>query len=365
PEKNEKKEKDFWDKVDVVLRPINGLLTALAVAILGYYTSSIVRQNELRETNERVYTELMSSREQAESSLRKDMFLSIIQTFLRPDAAGLEAKMLNLEMLAYNFHESLNLKPLFAHLDRQLLDTKDPSKAAYVNRLNQVAKEITTRQLVLLEQVGRKYGRTVDFDKLKANPGGLELDPEKLTLEGTEREFMLSILDVNTQAREITVELGVRTKGDSSNVQRRTFHVNYYDFPMIDNTRLSNDQRAAVILNQANEGGADLTIVYFPGSYASLKEKFLTTPSWTNCAVSTAPASRRPPKPQAQEIRRCCFRRSLAASTNTVQRAMEWESTGSWDGVGPLSHAGIAARNDGSRPSPWCPHLPTADGKED
>jgi hypothetical protein len=42
---------------------------------------------------------------------------------------------------------------------------------------------------------------------------------------------------------------------------------------MIDNTRLSRDQRAAVILNQMNEGSADLTLVYFPGSYASLKEK--------------------------------------------------------------------------------------------
>jgi len=56
-------------------------------------------------------------------------------------------------------------------------------------------------------------------------------------------------------------------------VPRRTFHVNYYDFPMIDNTRLSNDQRAAVVVNQINDAGADLTVVYFPGSYASLKEK--------------------------------------------------------------------------------------------
>src|SRR5438132_5792133 len=106
------KDKDYWDKVDVVLRPLNGLLTAVAVAILGYYTSSIVRQQETRDSNERVYTQLMSSREQAESGLRKDMFLSIIQVFQRPDLISTEAKMLNLEMLAFNFHDSLNLKPL-------------------------------------------------------------------------------------------------------------------------------------------------------------------------------------------------------------------------------------------------------------
>src|SRR5437773_5361803 len=145
----ENKEKDFWDKAAIVLHPLNGLLTALAVALLGYYTSTILRQNETRQTNERVYTELMSSREQAESGLRKDMFLSIIQSFLRPDAAGLEAKMLNLEMLAYNFHESLELKPLFAHMDRQITAANGPEKAGHVSRLNQVAREITNRQMLL------------------------------------------------------------------------------------------------------------------------------------------------------------------------------------------------------------------------
>jgi hypothetical protein len=267
-----KPEKDFWDKVDVVLRPLNGLLTALTVALLGYYTSNIVRQQETRDSNERVYTQLMSSREQAESGLRKDMFLSIIQIFQRPEQTSIEAKMLNLEMLAYNFHDSLNLKPLFASVDREITTTKDSDKPYYIGRLNQVSKEIITRQLVLLEQVGSKFGRNVDFDKLKANPGGFELEPEKLSLDGTEREFMLSILDFDLKTRQIKVELGVRSTGNAA-VQRRVFNVGVYDFPMIDNTRLSNDQRAAIVVNQLNDAGADLTLVYFPGSYASLKEK--------------------------------------------------------------------------------------------
>jgi hypothetical protein len=267
------KQKDFWDKFDIVLRPINGLLTALAVGLLGYYTSSFLRQGELRQTNERVYTELMSSREQAESGLRKDMFLSIIQTFLRPETSGIEAKLLNLEMLAYNFHESLNLKPLFSHIDRQIDASSGPEKANYQARLNQVATEITNRQMVLLEQVGNKFQRTVDFEKFRATPGGLDLDMEKLTVQGTEREFMLSVLDYDKTRRELTIQLGVRTPKNSTAVQRRTFQVGFYDFPMIDNTRLSDDQRAAVVLNQTNDEAADITLVYFPGSYASLREK--------------------------------------------------------------------------------------------
>jgi hypothetical protein len=270
---DEKKAKDFWDKVDIVLRPINGLLTALAVALLGYYTTSILRQSEVRETNQRVYTEVMSSREQAESGLRKDMFLSIMQIFLRPEGAGVESKMLNLEMLAYNFSESLNLKPLFAHMDRRINTAAGSEKKDYKERLDQVAREVKNRQMVLLEQVGRKFSRTIDFEKFRASPGGMELEPEKLVLNNTEREFMLSVLGYDPERQELTMELGVRTPRESSNVQRRIFNVGFYDFPMIDNTRLSSDQRAAVVLNQTNEGGADLTLVYFPGSYASLKEK--------------------------------------------------------------------------------------------
>ena len=247
--------------------------SALAVALLGYYTTSILRQSEVRETNQRVYTELMSGREQAESALRKDMFLSIMQIFLRPEGAGVDSKMLNLEMLAYNFSESLNLKPLFSHMERQINTSAGSEKAGYKERLNQVAKEVTNRQMVLLEQVGRKFSRTVDFEKLRTSPGGLELDPEKLVLSNIDREFMLSVLRYDPEQRELTMELGVRTPRESSNVQRRTFTVGFYDFPMIDNTRLSGDQRAGVVLNQINEGGADLTLLYFPGSYASLKEK--------------------------------------------------------------------------------------------
>jgi hypothetical protein len=44
---------------------------------------------------------------------------------------------------------------------------------------------------------------------------------------------------------------------------------------MIDNTRLSHDQRCAVVLNEFDPVSkfAEATVVYFPGDRASLKEK--------------------------------------------------------------------------------------------
>jgi hypothetical protein len=280
PEKVEpKKEKDLWDKLQIIVQPLNGLLTAAAVAMLGYYTSSVLRQNEAREAGQRVYTELMSNREQADSALRKDMFLSIIETFRNPDSTGasFDSKMLNLELLVYNFHESLNLRPLFAFYERQISAFPEPSRTTYMTRLNLIGREIGTRQLVLLEQVGKKFSRTIDFEMLKASGGFLELMPERLTLGGTEREFQLTVLGVNPQTKEIRMEMGVRTiAGDpqeSSAMQLRRFQVGNYDFPMIDNTRLSRDQRASVVITQVSDSSAEITLVYFPGSYAGLKEK--------------------------------------------------------------------------------------------
>jgi hypothetical protein len=272
-----KKEKDVWDKLQIIFHPLNGLLTAVAVALLGYYTSSVLRSNEEQTTKQRIYTELTTSREQADSILRKDMFLSIIETFQRPESSSLESKMLNLELLTYNFHDSLNLKPLFAHMARLIAESPDKTQQAkYKVRLNQIGRDIATRQLVLLEQVGSKFSRSIDLEKLKTE-GLLELTPEKLKLgppgAEIEREFTLSILGVNPDTREIRIEMGVRTPQESSAMQLRKFQIGDFDFPMIDNTRLSKDQRAAVVITQSGETSAEITLVYFPGSYASLKEK--------------------------------------------------------------------------------------------
>src|SRR5262245_4846541 len=98
--------RDFWDKLTIVLQPMGGLFTALAVALVGVMGSQVLDKRQAAETNARLYAELMSRREEAESSLRKDMFVSIIGSFLQPQAGDLDAKVLNLELLAYNFHDS-------------------------------------------------------------------------------------------------------------------------------------------------------------------------------------------------------------------------------------------------------------------
>lgn len=269
--------RDIYEKIGLLLQSSGGLLTAVAVAMIGFFGSSYMKEQEMRDTKRRIYIEMTSKREEAESALRKDMFVSIIQSFLRPGVSSMDERVLNLELLAYNFHESLNLKPLFLYLERQIENSTDAHKQEFLGRLYKVASEISRKQMLVLEGAGQKIDRDIFLEDLKQKPGGLRLDEATLTLGGIQRQFALYILDADPQSQQLKVRLEIRTQTDAGgNAETSTaeFWVGYFDFPMIDNTRLTNDQRAAVVLNAFEDGvAASVTLAYFPGSYASLKDK--------------------------------------------------------------------------------------------
>ncbi len=281
------KKSDNWGKLGFLLQSGGGLITAVTVAVLGFIGSNYLKEREsadtasrermqANETNVRVYTELMSKREEAESALRKDMFVSMIQSFLKPGSSSLDERVLNLELLAYNFHESLNLKPLFVYINRQVLASHDPRKPEYLDRLQKVASETIRKQMLVLEGAGMKFDRIVDLDGLKNNPGGIALEEGALTLDGYARDFSLFVQEADRATKELKVRLEIRMLKDTlGNYETNSaeFWVGFFDFPMIDNIRLSHDQRCAVVLNAFEDSSADITIAYFPGSYASLKEK--------------------------------------------------------------------------------------------
>ena len=113
------KPKDRWDKIDILLKPVGGLFTGIALATVGYFTTNMLEnqqaeetrrlaQQRVEETNRRLYTEIMSSREKADSDLRKEMLNSIIKAFLDEKEKKLDEKVLALELLAYNFHDVID-----------------------------------------------------------------------------------------------------------------------------------------------------------------------------------------------------------------------------------------------------------------
>jgi hypothetical protein len=272
----DKKPKDAWDKVHVILAPLGGLFTAVAVAAVGIVGSQVLERRQSLDTNARLYSELMSRREEAESSLRKDMFATIIQSFLHGRADDLDAKVLNLELLVYNFHDSLNLKPLFRDLVRRIEKAPAADRADLVGRVQRVAREISAKQLFSLEGHGRSFRRTVDLEELaRQGRAGVALDGEAIVLDGVSCAVGLRVLAVDPVQQQLRVRLEVKAGGDAPDAvdARAAFDVGWFDFPMIDNTRLSNGLRCAVTLSAFSPALADLTTVCFPGEYASLKDR--------------------------------------------------------------------------------------------
>ena len=105
---DEPAQRDFWSKLQIILIPIGGLLTALAVAMVGIIGSGMIDRRQTADTNARLYSEIMSKREESETSLRKDMLVSVIQSYLQPTSKELGTRVLNIELLAYNFIDRID-----------------------------------------------------------------------------------------------------------------------------------------------------------------------------------------------------------------------------------------------------------------
>jgi hypothetical protein len=225
----------------------------------------------------------MSRREESEATLRKEMFQSIIGSFFDAGNASLEVKLLKMELLAQNFHEALDLTPLFLHLRREIGESNESPvlRRSYERRLSDLAREVTRKQMIELESGGRRFDWTLLMsDSLLAGNASEQLDDVTLALGGIERRFRVTVMKADTAQRLVHVNLEIETLRDSitskgaANARYAVdFDVGFFSSPMIDNTRLSNDQRVAVVLTDLNAAGASLSLVYFPGSRASLREK--------------------------------------------------------------------------------------------
>jgi hypothetical protein len=99
------------------------------------------------------------------------------------------------------------------------------------------------------------------------------------------RQFRLELIGLNDKAREVQVHLYVSQLLTAAECQQATlgledkrevdtnFIVGLFDFPMIDNTRLSGGERTSVSLTALNENVLSVALAYFPASRASLKDK--------------------------------------------------------------------------------------------
>src|SRR5678816_2161468 len=224
-----------------VVRSLIELLKVLALPlvtlVLGYWFNATLSERQQMDTNTRLYIEMQGRREEADSNLRKDMFNSILQTFMTRDPSlritseeVIRQQTLSLELLAANFHESLDIAPLFRDVERRIALEERSTNVELRSRLESVALQVIERQLTTMSDVGSVERGDAMTSKLKEPESAAYLmfgartvpNPAINPGEGTSRlcltmkaddgstyfrQFTLDITGLDERQREVMVRL--------------------------------------------------------------------------------------------------------------------------------------------------------------
>ena len=264
---------------------LRDLATPLSVAVVGVLTSVYVNNQQTSDANQRAFAELTSQRETSDTNLRIEMFKTVLGGFLQQGPDSIPEQMLKLEILAYNFNESLDLSPLFQDVFRRV-NSNNPDNPN-LERLKKVAADVVFKQVESLTfDIGVSKDTLVDFDEFKTNPAGIPNAitevmrlryPEPQASEHLERRFKLDVFARDPERQELTIHLVVSPPGklgmDTEPEIDIRFSLGYFDFPSIDNTRLSNGERCAVVVRNMDQRSARISLVYFPANRAGLKDR--------------------------------------------------------------------------------------------
>jgi hypothetical protein len=246
------------------------------------------------ENRSRLYTELLQKREDGDAAVRRDVFNKLMDKYMLQ--SDLDSRLVMLELLALNFHESLNLNPLFWQLDRQI--TRLPSAAERLMlrvQLERIAQGVKDRQFALLAPEDFSKAYDVDLARVPnmALPGegcvvvGAPMQQAEPTraIEATARYSELDMRGASVQrARQFRVEVDCRDPlqrrlfvivTDVATERTWKFWVDPYDFPLANFTLVSRDERFALLLDQYDDGNGNsrLRLAHFPASRSGARDK--------------------------------------------------------------------------------------------
>jgi hypothetical protein len=289
-----------WTKV--VLLP----LVTLVISIVGswYFTNLSKereeRQNqqtqasETRDSKQRLYAQLLMQREQSDATIRKDMFQVVLKEFLSHQQQGdLSDQVLQLELLANNFNQSLDLAPLFKDLARRLASSAaltQTQREGLRGRLEVTASNVIFKQVDSLSRRGFVTEKQLNLDGWEKSFGkpfiNVTVPLSQLTPAARAKDdaiqFAVEVIGVSVERHEIEVRLRVNFPGTGTQDLDRHFWVGQYDFPMLDNTQLSHGLRTSVVMTDFGasrtqdgkvSGYISFHLVVFPTSSASFKER--------------------------------------------------------------------------------------------
>ena len=239
---------------------------------------------------------LLSEREQAETQLRASMFSDLIQPIVGADVTKIDVKREQLlaQLLALNFHEHFEFKPLLLRVDERL--KAELSGQALDERLGQLRgmmRRVISRQVNML--ISASEQRETDKGVIHRVRLQGELEPtqksctfrtdacafqQRIVTTSPDDHYKLHVYfsDPDWQDESVRVNATLfpsHATVDDFEPYSVDFRLTWYDLPFTDHTLLADGTRFAFFLDNidADTERATVGLVWFPKNYFTPRER--------------------------------------------------------------------------------------------
>ena len=238
-------------------------VTAIGAILAGVFIPVAINYNQEKNREAQLYVQIMTQREQSDSSLRSQMFTSLIGSYFGQDILrDPEKQMTYLHLLTLNFQDFFDARPLFEDLNKRV----NPEQRV---RLLSIARDAADRQINLLT-------------KPNAEPMEMQLCVNEtedcksmgtFTLKGKEKDYPFAVSLEEVNPYEILVR--VSSAAENFNFKTIEFSMSYFDTPFMNNTKLMDGSRFAFVLRNADPTRkiATIEVVSFPEEYMNLRDR--------------------------------------------------------------------------------------------
>ena len=335
--------KDRWDKWESFAKILAGICAAVGAIAIPWF----INQYTEASRKSQVYVQMMTEREKSDTAIRENMFKTLLDGYLqtlkedvkKEDLESFQKRIVFLELLAVNFQEFFNAKPLFEEVYEKLVKYRKAAKdqqsrntwLQLEKKITGIAKETTSRQATTLNTIGdsvvftmrkgeigcvrlyeklgietlrrpngarfRNFENGVCLHGREEQEAGKTLAP---TLMSQERNGTQSLITRGYDKRQ-SIELRVEEVGEANVAIQVTVYVDffdgltyvgselgrgfpvnvsYFDLPYMDNIKLVDGNRFALVLKGIFRGlgendnpEADIEAIRFRNDFMSLRDR--------------------------------------------------------------------------------------------
>jgi hypothetical protein len=247
-------------RIDLIAK----VVTAIGALFAGIFIPVAIHYNEEKNREAQLYVQIMTQREQSDSSLRSQMFNALISSYFGSDIkSDPDKQMTYLHLLSLNFQEFFDARPLFEDLNKRLTGTQR-------ERLLGIARDAADREVNLLSKPENKPVML----NLCAEESEDCSRMETFTFVGKKKQA----LPFNVVLREVgpsEARVRVSAAAEGFNFKTTEFEVSYFDTPFMDNTRLADGSRFSFVLRNVDpeRKKATIEVVAFPQEYMNLRDR--------------------------------------------------------------------------------------------